>query len=200
MGKTWCVYKHIFPDGKLYIGSTGCRPDKRWANGYGYSGQTRVFEAIVKYGWNNIKHEIVAEKLSEEDARKLEKTLIENTDKEKLYNGELYTNGRIITKKKPAEEYIVGGGTTFDSLSPYISYDQRETFHQKIGCTFPFVEMNTNYMQASYFKSYDDSIECTQWIAFFPEDGVQRKEFGNWLANKAEFLKIYHGTSKLNLL
>ena len=35
--KTYCVYKHTSPSGKVYIGMT-CKdpPEKRWSNGNGY--------------------------------------------------------------------------------------------------------------------------------------------------------------------
>lgn len=30
----YSVYKHTFPNGKVYIGMTGQEPEKRWANGW----------------------------------------------------------------------------------------------------------------------------------------------------------------------
>ena len=83
MDKNWTVYKHIFPNGKIYIGITGKNPERRWCNGHGYLGkvdgkyhQPLMAHAIVKYGWFNILHEIVANGLSETEARKMEKDLI----------------------------------------------------------------------------------------------------------------------------
>ncbi len=73
---TWTVYKHIFPNGKVYIGITSLPPEERWEDGFGYQRQPRLFRQIVKMGWDNIKHEIVAEGVSEDTARFLEKTLI----------------------------------------------------------------------------------------------------------------------------
>lgn len=53
------VYKHIFPNGKVYIGQTKFLDyARRWSGGYGYMNQP-VFNAIQKYGWENIKHEIL---------------------------------------------------------------------------------------------------------------------------------------------
>ncbi len=52
------VYKLTFPDGMLYFGST-YSVEERWAdNGTHYKGQP-VYEAIEKYGWENIKKEVV---------------------------------------------------------------------------------------------------------------------------------------------
>lgn len=70
------VYKHIFPNGKIYIGLTCNNLNERWKNGFGYITQTRIFSAIVKYGWDNIKHEILYENLSKEQAFKTEEDLI----------------------------------------------------------------------------------------------------------------------------
>ena len=74
---TYCVYKHTCPNGKVYIGITNQNPYRRWKNGYGCKGQSAFYQAIQKYGWNNIKHEIIFENLSLEEAAKKEKELIE---------------------------------------------------------------------------------------------------------------------------
>lgn len=55
------LYKHTFPNNKVYIGITGCIPEIRWKNGKGYKTQTLMWKAIQKYSWNNIKHEILLE-------------------------------------------------------------------------------------------------------------------------------------------
>ena len=50
-----CVYKHIFPNGAIYIGRTSMSPEDRWLNGWGYKQNPLAFNAILKYGWDNIK-------------------------------------------------------------------------------------------------------------------------------------------------
>lgn len=72
----WVVYKHAFPNGKVYIGITGQKAYKRWKYGNGYS-TTIMRNAINKYGWENIKHEILFENLTKEEAEKKEIELIE---------------------------------------------------------------------------------------------------------------------------
>lgn len=74
----WSVYKHTLPNGKVYIGITSLDPSQRWNNGFGYQKQHKFFKEIVLYGWDNIKHEVIATNLSEIDARKIEKEMIEN--------------------------------------------------------------------------------------------------------------------------
>lgn len=77
--KQYCVYKHTTPSGKVYIGITCRNPKTRWGYGSGY--QTQVFNrAIKKYGWGNIKHEILYSGLTEEEASEKEKELIAEYD------------------------------------------------------------------------------------------------------------------------
>lgn len=76
MGKTHCVYMHKFPNGKVYIGICKCRK-ARWNNGKGYSNQKKVYEAIVKYGWDNIEHIIIKENITEKEAKMLEALLLD---------------------------------------------------------------------------------------------------------------------------
>lgn len=83
MEKNWTVYKHTFPDGKTYIGITGMDPERRWSNGHGYLGRVKekynqplIAHAIVKYGWSNILHEIIASGLNKNEASKMERNLI----------------------------------------------------------------------------------------------------------------------------
>ena len=49
----WCVYVHISPSNKYYVGITSKEPKVRWGhNGNAY--QTQYFSnAIKKYGWDN---------------------------------------------------------------------------------------------------------------------------------------------------
>jgi hypothetical protein len=56
---TYIVYKHTSPNNKVYIGITKKKPNDRWASGFGYEHQIYFFRAIVKYGWDNFKHEIL---------------------------------------------------------------------------------------------------------------------------------------------
>ena len=74
--KEYCVYKHKFPNGKVYIGITSQNPLKRWSGGSGYRNQKLMYAAILKYGWDNIKHEILFDGLTKEEAEQKEKVLI----------------------------------------------------------------------------------------------------------------------------
>lgn len=84
MKSKYCVYIHTVPkeisgnnNDKRYIGIT-CKnnPEKRWENGYGYRKNKHFFRAIEKYGWDNIKHEVVARELDHDSACDMEKLLV----------------------------------------------------------------------------------------------------------------------------
>lgn len=74
--KTYTLYKHTLPDGKIYIGCTARAPEVRWAGGHGYQKNQRFYEAILYHGWSNIDHEIIASNLDKESAFRLEHELI----------------------------------------------------------------------------------------------------------------------------
>lgn len=75
--KPWTLYKHTSPSGKVYVGITTNIKD-RWADkGRNYCTYNSIFKkAIFKYGWDNIKHEILAENLPHDEACALEIALI----------------------------------------------------------------------------------------------------------------------------
>lgn len=74
---SYTVYKHTTPNEKVYIGITKQDPLKRWKNkGQGYRKNKHFFSAISKYGWNNIKHEILFSNLTLEEAEQKEIELI----------------------------------------------------------------------------------------------------------------------------
>ena len=75
--KTYVVYRHLFPNGKSYIGITCVEPYYyRWRAGSSYSQQPKVYNAIKKYGWKNIKHELLYENLSQAEANRIEQEMI----------------------------------------------------------------------------------------------------------------------------
>lgn len=69
------VYMHTFPNGKRYIGITCQNLERRWRGGKGYEGQV-VYDAILKYGWDNIRHEKLFDNLTKEQAELKEVELI----------------------------------------------------------------------------------------------------------------------------
>ena len=75
--KSWTVYKHISPNGKVYVGISS-NVKKRWlANGYYYHlSDTAFSRALNKYGWDNFQHIIIKEGLTKQEACDMEIELI----------------------------------------------------------------------------------------------------------------------------
>ena len=73
---TFTVYKHTTPSGRVYIGITSVDVKDRWMSGHGYRHNSYFENAIKKYGWNNIKHEILLTELSKDEAENAEIELI----------------------------------------------------------------------------------------------------------------------------
>ena len=75
MKKLYTVYQHVTPDDMYYYGQTN-DIKRRWSsNGAGYK-TTSLYPYIEKFGWDNIKHIILFENQSKEDALKIEDSLI----------------------------------------------------------------------------------------------------------------------------
>lgn len=86
----YSVYIHTNKlNGKKYVGITKQKPERRWQNGHGYRDNDYFYKAILKYGWDGFKHEIVKDGLAKEEACSMEIELIEKyecTNREKGYN------------------------------------------------------------------------------------------------------------------
>ena len=75
--KSYCIYSHTNKiNGKIYIGLTSMKPEKRWKNGVGYHNGTHFRNAIDKYGWDNFEHEIIKDNLTKDEACYWEKYYI----------------------------------------------------------------------------------------------------------------------------
>ena len=85
--KPYYIYIHTCPNSMVYVGKTK-NPKTRWKNGEGYKEYNKQFyKAIQTYGWENIKHEIVAKTYYGWMARKMEKVVISRYKKYgKAYN------------------------------------------------------------------------------------------------------------------
>lgn len=94
----YSVYIHIFPNEKKYVGVTTWKPELRWGtNGCNYKNPYMI-NAIKKYGWENIKHEIVAEDLTVEEASDMEKALIQKYNSANLEYGYNISLGGVDSK------------------------------------------------------------------------------------------------------
>ena len=125
--RDYCIYEHIFPNGMVYIGLTKQKPQSRWRYGEGYKKQKKIYSAICEFGWENIKHVIVKDNLTMEEAKELEKELIKKYKKEEItYNEDdgggiggaprvkIAYNGKIYTSQELSELSSVEGLTYHD--------------------------------------------------------------------------------------
>ena len=99
----YSVYMHTTPNGKVYIGITKQKPIKRWLHGKGYSEQSYFYNAILKYGWDNIKHEILLTGLTKEEAEKKEIELIARYHSDDRVHGYNISHGGNSTGKMSEE-------------------------------------------------------------------------------------------------
>ena len=74
--KDWCLYVHISPSNKAYIGVTQNHKHRWNKEGKGYLHKTKngkynqpaFANAILKYGWDNFQHHIIKDGLTKEEA------------------------------------------------------------------------------------------------------------------------------------
>lgn len=107
--ENYTVYKHTFPNGKVYIGITKREPKVRWGpSGYGYYRNARMWDAIKKYGWDNIEHIILYENKTREEANELERKLIEEyKSNQKDFGYNIQRGGIFGSSSYFDENYIV---------------------------------------------------------------------------------------------
>ena len=103
MENGYTVYRHICPNNKMYIGITRKKPEDRFLNGQGYFDNKKFYKDIKKYGWDNIKHEILFENLSRKLALCIESIYIVFYNTCNEYNGynsrEYSSNGKTTLKE-----------------------------------------------------------------------------------------------------
>ena len=105
----YVVYKHTCPNGRAYIGITKQNLERRWRSGTHYDYNRRFFLEIVKYGWDNFKHEVLASGLSYEAAKQKETEYIEKfktADERFGYNQTLGVGGKGFTKSLETREKL----------------------------------------------------------------------------------------------
>lgn len=107
MACDYYVYKHTTPNGKVYVGITKQNPYNRWLNGHGYKNSKYFFNAILKYGWINITHEILESGLTQQQANLAEQKYIKlykSNDSKFGYNlqpgGDVHTIKDTTSMKK----------------------------------------------------------------------------------------------------
>jgi hypothetical protein len=94
----------------VYIGITSQNPRIRWKCGTGYKHSSHFYSAIQKYGWENIRHEILFDDLTKDEAEQKDIELIcqyKSNDRRFGYNiadGGLSHKQTEETKQKISEK------------------------------------------------------------------------------------------------
>lgn len=174
----YCLYIHEFPNKKVYIGIS-LNYKRRWKSGCGYKKTPRIYNAIKKYGWENIRHILVKTNLSKEEACELEKNYIKlyNSNKKEFgYN--LTTGGesgykRGVLHKEQARQRMLGNKYSEGRI---ISEETRERMVQsakKRGFTkeqkrkmeeFHNREVNQYDLDGNFIRSYKSGTEYAKSI------------------------------------
>lgn len=137
----YLLYVHTMPNGKIYVGMTK-DADQRWKNGKGYMQHYEFSRDIEKYGWENIKHEIIDIYEDEETCHYYEMLYIVMLD---------------------AENPDVGYNKTFYKYSLMKKYIAKTQYETPEDIIIP-ESQETNIFEI-YNKSYDmGELLIEQWI------------------------------------
>jgi group I intron endonuclease len=131
---TYVVYAHTSPSGKRYIGVTRNTLKKRWGNnGQGYKRDPAFYNAILKYGWDNIKHEVVAYGLTENEAKAMEIKLIAlNKTQDSNFGYNLTPGGDGRSGFTPSEQTRVKMSMAHKGMRCGLGYKHTENAKAKI--------------------------------------------------------------------
>lgn len=122
------VYKIVFPNGKVYIGQTRQRLERRWKNGNGYKECPYVYRAILKYGWENTIHELVADGLTQKEADDLKHELIAQYRAQDVNYGYNLQSGGGITRRGNKNSDTHNTAIAKAKSVPVICYDKSGQF------------------------------------------------------------------------
>lgn len=148
MINTYCVYKHISPSNKIYIGITSQKPEYRWRSGNGYRNHLYFYKAIQKYGWDNFQHEILFVNLTKEEAEQKEIELIKKyKSNQKTYGYNIDSGGNSNgkhsdeTRKKIKENHFDISGENHPMYGKHHSNETKQKISKsKIGKKHPISE------------------------------------------------------------
>lgn len=185
--KTWSVYKHTFPNGKVYIGAS-CQPMRRWNGGKGYASNKKMYDDIIRYGWDNIKHEILFDGLAESVALNKERELLESygeKGREKTYNYQHAHHSpphwydAEITKETARDNLWKFHNWNDNWLIPYTN---------KIGIYPLGVYIHPDRVELNFFRFTEETIHMWKCSIIYPKSGMTFLEVYNWLQGEPEMV------------
>lgn len=170
-------------NGKVYIGQTKQSLKHRWNNGNGYSSCPYFWNAIQKYGWDNFEHLLLIDKLTKEQADRLEKEYIQEY---KSYDIEYGYN-------------ISLGGSGLTGATKYIDiykYDFDGTFIKHYNDVAEIIIENPDYNSACIRYCYDEKTQSAygyQWKSYYKEKIEKLESFEDRVSNQKS-IKVYQYT------
>lgn len=155
MSEGYHVYMHTSPSGKRYIGITSEKnPRERWGRDGCKYDSLRFGGAVKKYGWDNIKHEILFSGLSKDEAVAKEVELIgqyKTMNRKYGYNASPGGNYASPAKKrKMAEIRRNMRGEKHPCNKPILKIDRNSG---EVLCSYPSAEI-----AAQDIGSYGSSV------------------------------------------
>lgn len=208
------IYCHVFPNGKRYFGQTKRTLEERFGkNGTNYKDSPFLWNAIQKYGWENISHILIKDNLTKEEANKYEMAYIKSYktyDKNYGYNLTLGGDGNNqydyqniydlwlsnLSIKEIAQQLDCSPKTVRIALNSYgISGKERISKSAGKYHSFPIYQYTMN---GEFLSSYN-SISEAEKITNIPHTNIikvlqnKRRSAGGyrWSKEKVEKLPIY---------
>lgn len=189
--KIYSVYKHTAPNGKVYIGITKNDVKIRWKSGYGYKQQRLFWRAIQKYGWDNIKHEVLVSGLSADEAKDKEVELILSLKSNNPLYGYNVTSGGDGTREySPTDKTrhkirmaLIGNKMSEESKRK-MSESQRERFkkHPKgksSNETRKLISEKTKGRKSPNLGKFGYANKTSKEVAQYSKDGKYINKFGS---------------------
>ena len=138
----YAVYYHELPDGRKYVGAT--TDIKRRFRPCEYLSNRAFHEAIEQIGWSNIKHIVVCEHLTPEQANELEKEYIEKFNStDPRYGFNVAIGGGVKAKKdiaplwsKKAQKKLIDKNMSKKELAAAIKVNYRQMVNVMTGYVY----------------------------------------------------------------
>lgn len=193
----YTVYMHISPSNKKYIGITKNKPIKRWDCGRGYKKNKYFWNAIQKYGWDNIEHIILYTELNEQDAKQKEIELISKYNSSDRRYGYNISKGGDLGNGNNMKKIYMYNSITGDFIRSFDSCNDAERFLNKSGsniigkhCSDNDFHISLGYLWRDKFVTKIDVINRDYIILLF--DAITLKPIQHY--NKLNEDVIYKNT------
>lgn len=125
-------YCHITPDEMFYIGYSGLQPSERWNPSNYKTSSLRPY--IEKYGWDSIRHVVLKDGLTKEQAEQLEDLLIQEAKRQGFCINKNGSGG--IARDNPKEYY-----------REYEKTEKRKEYHREYNKTEKYKEYQHEYQK-----------------------------------------------------